>query len=96
MELVAKFHKEHMSAFDVTLMNTLGADLRSLRKSRGLTLSDLAAAIGKSVGWLSQVERDLSEPSIDDLRELAKALSIPISTLLSTAKAAPCEAGFIV
>ena len=96
MELAAKFHKEHMSAFDVTLMNTLGADLRSLRKSRGLTLSDLAAAIGKSVGWLSQVERDLSEPSINDLRELATALNIPISMLFGQAKAAPHEAGFIV
>ena len=85
-----------MSAFDVTLLDTLGADLRSLRKSRGLTICNLAAAIGKSVGWLSQVERDLSEPSIDDLRELAEALNIPISILFGKAKAAPHEAGFIV
>ena len=85
-----------MSAFDVTFLDTLGADLRSLRKSRGLTLSDLAEAVGKSVGWLSQVERDLSEPSIDDLRDLAKSLNIPISMLFGQAKAAPDEAGFIV
>ena len=43
-----------MSAFDPTLLDSLGADLRSLRKSRGLTLSELADAVGKSVGWLSQ------------------------------------------
>ncbi len=41
---------------------TLGADLRSLRKSRRLTLEDVAGRLGKSVGWLSQVERDLSSP----------------------------------
>ena len=85
-----------MSTFDVTLLDTLGADLRSLRKSRGLTLSDLAEAVGKSVGWLSQVERDLSEPSINDLRELAKAIDIPISMLFGQAKTAPYEAGYIV
>ena len=38
---------------------TLGADLRALRKARGLTLIALAEVLGKSVGWLSQVERDL-------------------------------------
>lgn len=42
---------------------TLGADLRSLRKSRRLTLGDVATRLGKSVGWLSQVERDLSTPA---------------------------------
>ena len=42
-----------------TQSQTLGADLRALRKSRGLTLQDMADAMGRSVGWLSQVERDL-------------------------------------
>ena len=41
----------------VSAGETLGADLRALRKARGLTLSDLATALGRSVGWLSQVER---------------------------------------
>lgn len=85
-----------MSALDLTLLDSLGADLRSLRKARGLTLNDLAEAVGKSVGWLSQVERDLSEPSINDLRDLAKALDIPMSMLFGQAKAAPHEAGFVV
>ena len=85
-----------MSVLDLTNFNTLGADLRSIRKSRGLTLSDLAAAVRKSVGWLSQVERDLSEPSINDLRDLAKVLDIPLSMLFGQAKSAPGEAGFIV
>jgi len=35
--------------------NTLGRDLRAIRTSRGMTLEALAAQVGKSVGWLSQV-----------------------------------------
>jgi transcriptional regulator with XRE-family HTH domain len=60
---------------------TLGADLRALRKARGLTLSELSDRLGRSVGWLSQVERDLSTPSINDLRDMAAALDIAISSL---------------
>ncbi|MEM7267667.1 MAG: cupin domain-containing protein [Pseudomonadota bacterium] len=57
----------------------IGADLRALRKSRGVTLTELAEAAGRSVGWLSQVERGMSHPSIDDLRLLAERLDAPIS-----------------
>lgn len=60
---------------------TLGADIRALRRARGMTLVALAEALGRSVGWLSQVERDLSEPSITDLRHLAKALDVSVSSL---------------
>ena len=61
--------------------DTLGADLRALRKSRGLTLTDMADALGRSVGWLSQVERDLSDPSVYDLKQIAKVLGVPVSIL---------------
>lgn len=74
---------------------TLGADLRALRKARGLTLQGLADALGRSVGWLSQVERDLSEPSINDLRVIARNLDVSVSSLFR-ATAAPEEQGFIV
>ena len=77
------------------IQTTLGADLRALRRSRGMTLQGLADAVGRSVGWLSQVERDLSTPSIDDLRELARALDVSISSLFR-ATAPPDEAGRIV
>lgn len=75
---------------------TLGADLRALRKGRGLTLADLAATLGRSVGWLSQVERDLSEPSISDLREIAGALGVPMSFLFAHNSAPAHEQGYVV
>ena len=62
-------------------VRTLGADLRALRKARGLTLASMADDLGKSVGWLSQVERDISEPSIDDLRAFARMLDVSVSSL---------------
>lgn len=75
---------------------TLGVDIRALRRARGLTLQQLADDLGRSVGWLSQVERDMSEPGIDDLRALAKALDVSISTLFSNAPSPAHEAGRIV
>ena len=75
---------------------TLGADLRALRKARGLTLSEMALALGRSVGWLSQVERDLSEPSITDLRHIAASLDVSVSMLFSNAPAPAGEAGYVV
>ena len=81
---------------DLSKPETLGADLRALRKSRGLTLSDMAESLGRSVGWLSQVERDLSDPSISDLREIAALLGVPISMLFRHAAAPAHEAGYVV
>lgn len=78
------------------LPKTLGADLRALRRTRGLTLQHLADRLGRSVGWLSQVERDLSEPSISDLRHLASALDVSISMLAQHEAAASAETGRIV
>ncbi|MHA6265649.1 XRE family transcriptional regulator [uncultured Aliiroseovarius sp.] len=75
---------------------SLGADIRALRKSRGLTLTELAAALGRSVGWLSQVERDKSDPSISDLRVIAKALGVPMSLLFAHTSALADEQGYVV
>ncbi|WP_417206281.1 helix-turn-helix domain-containing protein [Antarctobacter sp.] len=78
------------------LPTTLGADLRALRRTRGLTLQQLADRLGRSVGWLSQVERDLSEASITDLRHLAEALDVSVSMLARHGAVAGPEAGRIV
>lgn len=75
---------------------TLGADIRALRKARGLTLTDVAGMLDKSVGWLSQVERDLSEPSISDLRQLAQCLGVPMSMLFAHSGVPADEHGYIV
>ncbi len=75
---------------------SLGADLRSLRKSRGMTLQELAERTGWSVGWISQVERDISHPSIEDLKGLAQALDVPLSLFFGETPAVPEEEGYVV
>ncbi|MFQ1702304.1 helix-turn-helix domain-containing protein [Loktanella agnita] len=75
--------------------DTLGADIRALRKARGMTLSELAEAMDRSVGWLSQVERNISHPAIVDLKRMAQILDVSISSLLQ-AGVATGEEGIVV
>ena len=75
---------------------TVGADIRALRKSRSITLSELAERLGRSVGFVSQIERGLSEPSINDLRNIAEVFEVPLSFLFGENGGDPVEAKFIV
>ena len=52
--------------------------------------------VGRSVGWLSQIERDLTEPTIADLRRLAEALDQPVSLFFGAPDAAPGDRGYVV
>lgn len=74
---------------------TLGADIRRLRRERGMRLADLAAALGRSVGWLSQVERDLSLPAVTDLQDIARCLGLPLGHLFRR-PAPEDERGYVV
>lgn len=75
---------------------TLGADLRALRKARGLTLAELGARLGVSVGWLSQVERDISSADTAILKAMAGEFGVPMSLFFGVADAPAQERGRIV
>ncbi len=62
-----------------TTPGALGRNLRGLRKARGITLKELALKVGRSVGFISQIERGISEPSMTDLRRIAVAFEVPTS-----------------
>ncbi|MCQ1531518.1 helix-turn-helix domain-containing protein [Lutispora saccharofermentans] len=55
----------------------LGENIRNIRKSNNMTISELAELTGLSVGYISQLERNLIEPSLSSLRKVAKALEVP-------------------
>lgn len=74
----------------------LAADLRALRKSRGLTLAEIALKLGRSVGWVSQVERGLSTPSLGDLRAFAELFGVPISLFFAHEAPLEAERGVVV
>lgn len=56
----------------------IGADIRGLRKAKRWTLAELADRIGRSVGYVSKLERDLAKPSISDLKLVAETLGVSI------------------
>lgn len=59
----------------------VGATLRALRKEKNMSLQDLAKASGVSVGMISQVERDLANPSMRLLSALRRALNISMQEM---------------
>ncbi len=59
-------------------VENLGREIRQLRKLRGLTLAELSGRIGKSIGFLSQVERNITKPSIKVLQDISEALEVHI------------------
>lgn len=79
-----------------TASGLLANDLRALRKSRGLTLTEIALKLGRSVGWVSQVERGLSTPSIGDLRAFAELFCVPVSLFFAHEAPVEAERGVIV
>ena len=52
-----------------------GSRIREMRKRRGLTLKEVAEAIGYTIGHISQIERDLKSPSLVALRKIAACLN---------------------
>lgn len=49
----------------------LGEQIRNIRKSRDFTLKALAEQTGLSIGYISQIERNLTDPSLS--RHFAKS-----------------------
>ena len=64
-----------------SLESEIGAEVRRLRKSFDLTVSELANAAGISTGMLSKIENGSISPSLATLSSIAKALNVPISRL---------------
>jgi transcriptional regulator with XRE-family HTH domain len=60
--------------------------IRDLRKHKNLTLGELAARIDRSVGFLSQVERGLSRPTVADLTAISESLGVPTTYFYSLSK----------
>lgn len=63
----------------------LGTALRQLRKSKGITLAELAERAGSHVGNLSRIERGTAKPSLDLLYRLSEALDFSLAEIFSAA-----------
>ena len=61
----------------------LGNRLSSLRKRKKMTLDDLSAKSGVSKSILSQIERDLSNPTVTTISRISEALGEKLSDFFS-------------
>jgi len=59
----------------------VGVILRRLRHDKGWSLQELAQESGVSVGMISQIERDLANPSVRVLTAIRRALGAPVSAV---------------
>lgn len=62
---------------------TLGQRLRARRKQIGKTLQQVASESGLTVGFISQIERGISTPSLASLYNVAKALETSVDFFVS-------------
>lgn len=60
----------------------LGERLKNIRKTKGMTLQKLSEMTNLSMGFLSNIERDLSSPTISHLQKICGALNIALVELI--------------
>jgi transcriptional regulator with XRE-family HTH domain len=65
----------------------IGANLRNLRNTAGISLSKAADMTGVSKAMLGQIERGESSPTIATLWKIAKGFHLPLSALIGTPNA---------
>ena len=63
-------------------MDTLGARLKRLRENKKLSLRKLGEMAHLSHSFIADIESGWSNPSIDTLNTLAKALDVPVTELI--------------
>ena len=61
---------------------TLGQRLRHVRRTKGLTLEQLSAAVGRAPSQLSLIENGRREPRLSLLQAIAASLGVPLGDLL--------------
>lgn len=74
---------------------SVGEYIRRIRHEQKMSLKELAAASGVSIGMLSQVERDIANPSMRVLQSIRRALQIPLSALFAESNALKTDPEFV-
>ena len=72
----------------------IGAKLKELRVVKGLTQEELADRAELSKGFISQLERDLTSPSISTLDDLLQCLGVTLAEFFAEDSEEPVVFGF--
>jgi len=67
------------AASEKNLEAAIGRAVRAIRQAQGITVADLSASTGLSIGMLSKIENGNTSPSLTTLQALANALSVPLT-----------------
>lgn len=70
-----------------------GSVLRERRRTLGLTLNDVSERTGLTKGFLSDIERDKTSPSVASLVNLCDVLGLPVGDLFAASRNALVRAG---
>ncbi len=81
--------------YKLNIMN-LGEKIRKLRIQKHMTLRDVSDKCGCSLGFLSQVERDLVSPTISSLKKIAEALDTNIMAFFNESDSHEIENSVVV
>lgn len=65
----------------MTAKKALGVTIRKLRLASKLTLAELSAKCGVSLGYISQIERGNHSPSLPVLYKVTVGLGAPLSAV---------------
>ncbi|MFV2054448.1 helix-turn-helix domain-containing protein [Aliiroseovarius sp. YM-037] len=57
----------------------IGREVRAFRRKQEITVAELSATTGLSIGMLSKIENGNTSPSLTTLQTLANALSVPLT-----------------
>ena len=63
---------------------SIGTRLKELRKTKGMSITELAERSGVSTGLISQIERNLVVPSVVNLYRIAQSLGTDINYFFET------------
>ncbi len=72
---------KHLSNLGEDIMK-LGSKIHEIRVKEGLTIRELAEITGLSIGFISNLERDQTSPTISNLQLICKALKINLLDLM--------------
>jgi len=69
-----------VEAREKVLEVAIGREVRGFRRQKDITVAELSALTGLSIGMLSKIENGITSPSLTTLQTLANALSVPLTS----------------
>lgn len=73
-------HRTRDDEREKVLEVAIGREVRAFRRQQEITVAELSATTGLSMGMLSKIENGNTSPSLTTLQTLANALSVPLTS----------------